>query len=87
MRPSTKSVDGGERHLSFSATPLRDGTGEIRGAQGTARDVTDRVEAREALQEVARKNSLVRSLINGTEDMIYYKDAEGKYQGCNYRYC
>ncbi len=80
------SVSGEPRHLSFSATPLRDGQGEVRGAQGTARDVTDRVEAREALQEVARKNSLVRSLINGTEDMIFFKDGEGKYQGCNYRY-
>ncbi len=81
-----KSADGKARFLSFSATPLRDSTGEIRGAQGTARDVTDRVEAREALQEVARKNSLVRSLINGTEDMIFFKDGEGKYQGCNYKY-
>jgi PAS domain S-box-containing protein len=81
-----KSLAGEKRHLSFSARPLRDPSGEIRGAQGTARDVTDRVEAREALKEVARKNSLVRSLINGTEDMIFFKDAEGKYQGCNYRY-
>ncbi|MGD2121046.1 MAG: response regulator [Gemmatimonadota bacterium] len=80
------SADGSARYLSFSATPLRDPGGEIRGAQGTARDVTDRVEAREALQEVARKNSLVRSLINGTEDMIFFKDGEGKYQGCNYKY-
>ncbi|NNM06206.1 MAG: PAS domain-containing protein, partial [Gemmatimonadetes bacterium] len=81
-----KTVSGEPRHLSFSATPLRDAQGEVRGAQGTARDVTDRVEAREALQEVARKNSLVRSLINGTEDMIFFKDGEGKYQGCNHRY-
>ena len=56
------------------------------GAQGTARDVTDRVEARAALQEVAKKNSLVTSLINGTEDLIYYKDGEGHYQGCNFRF-
>ncbi len=62
------TVTGEPRYLSFSARPIRDPSGEIRGAQGTARDVTDRVEAREALQEVARKNSLVRSLINGTED-------------------
>ena len=81
-----RTVSGKARHLSFSARPLRDPSGEIQGAQGTARDVTDRVEAREALKEVARKNSLVRSLINGTEDMIFYKDGEGVYQGCNTRF-
>jgi PAS domain S-box-containing protein len=81
-----KSVDGENRYLSFSARPIRDHAGQIRGAQGTARDVTDRVEAREALTEVARKNSLVRSLINGTEDLIYFKDGEGAYQGCNHRF-
>ena len=81
-----KTLAGEARYLSFSARPLRDPSGEIRGAQGTARDVTDRVEAREALKEVASKNSLVRSLINGTEDMIFYKDGERVYQGCNTRF-
>ncbi|MCJ7630196.1 MAG: response regulator, partial [Longimicrobiales bacterium] len=80
------TVTGEPRYLSFSARPIRDPSGEILGAQGTARDVTDRVEAREALQEVSRKNSLVRSLINGTEDQIFYKDGEGIYQGCNHRF-
>ncbi len=42
--------------------------------------------AREALREAAEANSLVRSLINGTEDLIYYKDADGVYQGCNHRF-
>jgi len=79
-----KTIKGEFRHLSFSATPLRGPSGEILGAQGTARDVTDRVEAREALKEVARKNSLVRSLINGTQDLIFFKDGEGIYQGCNH---
>ena len=81
-----QTVAGEKRYLSFSARPLRDSSGEVRGAQGTARDVKDRVEAREALKEVARKNSLVRSLINGTEDQIYFKDGEGVYQGCNHRF-
>jgi PAS domain S-box-containing protein len=81
-----QTVDGEKRYLSFSARPLQTASGEIIGAQGITRDVTDRVEAREALQEVAKKSSLVRSLINGTEDMIYYKDGEGHYQGCNHRF-
>ncbi len=81
-----RTVDGEKRFLSFSARPLQNASGENMGAQGTARDVTDQVEAREALEEVAKKNSLVTSLINGTEDMIYFKDGEGHYQGCNFRF-
>ncbi len=81
-----RTVSGEARHLSFSARPIRDPSGTVLGAQGTARDVTDRAEVRTALEEVARKNSLVRSLINGTEDLIFFKDGEGVYQGCNHRY-
>jgi two-component system sensor histidine kinase/response regulator len=80
------TVEGERRHLSFSARPLRGPSGEVIGAQGTARDITHQVAAREALEEVARKNSLVRSLINGSEDLIYFKDGEGVYQGCNWRF-
>ena len=37
------------KHLSFSAHPLRDARGSVVGAEGTARDVTERVAARQAL--------------------------------------
>lgn len=81
-----QTVNGDDRYLSFSARPLRASSGEVRGAQGTARDVSDRVRVRKALEEVAEKNSLVRSLINATPDLIFYKNAEGVYQGCNFAF-
>ncbi len=37
------------KHLSFSAHPLYDARGSVVGAEGTARDVTERVAARQAL--------------------------------------
>ena len=81
-----QTVDG-EAVSEFLGPTSSDASGEIIGAQGTARDVTDRVEAREALQEVAKKRTRwSRSLINGTEDLIYFKDGEGDYQGCNHRF-
>lgn len=45
-----RDVHGTLVTLSFSARPVRDAQGEIIGAHGTARDVTARVEIREALE-------------------------------------
>lgn len=42
-------VAGRPRHLSFAARPLRDAAGNVVGARGIARDVTERVVAREEL--------------------------------------
>jgi PAS domain S-box-containing protein len=59
-----RAEDGGERHLSFSARPVRDLDGTIVGAQGTARDVTARAEARAALieaREAAERVAALRS--------------------------
>jgi PAS domain S-box-containing protein len=80
------TVDGSTRNLSFSARPLLDETGTIVGAQGVARDVTDQVRAREALEELARNNLLLNSLINASDDLIFYKDARGVYRGCNHAF-
>ncbi len=78
-----ETVDGRTRHLSFSARPLREADGRVVGAQGTARDVSDQVRARAALQELVEKNSLVRTLLNSTADLIFYKGIDGVYRGCN----
>lgn len=78
-----RTIGGEVRHLSFSARPLRNAAGEVQGAVGTARDVTDRARSRATLEELVQKNSLVRSLINTTSEFIFYKDEEGRYKGCN----
>jgi PAS domain S-box-containing protein len=46
-----RDANGVGRHLSFAARPVRDVDGRIVGARGTARDVTERVRARQALEE------------------------------------
>jgi len=59
-----RDVFGVPKHLSFSARPVRDGSDQIVGAHGTARDVTARAEARAALEEaraVAERTAEVRS--------------------------
>jgi len=77
------SMDGTSRTLSFSARPIYSADGEIVGAQGVARDVTDQVRGREALEELARNTLLLTSLINASQDLIFYKDADCVYRGCN----
>ncbi len=78
--------DGEERWMSFSASPLRDATDAVVGAHGIARDVTAEVKAREALEELARRNSLVRSLINVSDDMVFYKGVDLVYKGSNHAF-
>jgi PAS domain S-box-containing protein len=78
-----RSLDGVPRHLSFSARPVRRDDGRIVGVQGMARDVSEQVAHRKALERLVRQTSLIRSLINTTADQIYFKDAQGVFRGCN----
>ncbi|MCZ6916255.1 MAG: response regulator [Gemmatimonadetes bacterium] len=48
---------GRSRHLSFSAQPVRDGADRVVGARGTARDVTQQVANRQAIEQ-ARDEAL-----------------------------
>ncbi|MFQ6046545.1 MAG: PAS domain S-box protein, partial [Gemmatimonadales bacterium] len=45
------NVRGERKYLSFAARPIRNENGEIVGAQGTARDVSERAAALDALKE------------------------------------
>ncbi|UCF39921.1 MAG: response regulator [Gemmatimonadota bacterium] len=49
-----RDTGGRTRHLSIASRPVRDATGAVVGARGIARDVSERVAAREAL-EAARE--------------------------------
>jgi PAS domain S-box-containing protein len=49
------AADGTPRHMSFAARPVRDSSGTVVGAHGTARDVTGRVAAREILEQARRE--------------------------------
>ncbi|MBT8335700.1 MAG: response regulator [Gemmatimonadetes bacterium] len=76
-------ADGERRWISLSGSPLRDDTDAVVGAHGIGHDVTAEVQARAALEELALRNSLVRSLVNASDDMIFYKDVDSVYRGSN----
>jgi len=76
-------VRGREHRLSFAARVLLDRDGNVAGAQGTARDVGERVEYREALEQVAEQGRVIRSLLNASADPIFVKDPRGVYVACN----
>ncbi|NIM49800.1 MAG: response regulator [Gemmatimonadales bacterium] len=54
-----RDVRGTRKHLSFASRPVRGSTGTIVGARGIARDVSERVAAREALE--AAREAAVRT--------------------------
>ena len=74
---------GHERHVSISARLLRDDDGTFLGVQGTTRDISERVDRQRALEEMARQGSLLRSLLDNTDDLIFHEDPDGVYTGCN----
>jgi len=75
-------------------TPLRDIRGKIVGFISMAEDITKLKKTDEALRETVKeyqglaikfdeKQNLLQTLINSIPDLIFYKDLEGKYFGCN----
>jgi PAS domain S-box-containing protein len=64
---------------SVLVSPSPAGEGTIR-LDGVLTDITERKRAEEAL---ARERALLRGLIDSIPDLIFYKDREGKYLGCN----
>jgi PAS domain S-box-containing protein len=68
--------DGSSVTLSFNADLLRDAEGNVIGAAGTARDVT---EQRRVEQAVASKHQQLQSIIDNSPLVIYAKDDEHRY--------
>jgi two-component system sensor histidine kinase/response regulator len=67
---------GHKRWLFTSKLPLRDDKGQVIGLVGIGRDITKRKQAEEAL---AAERNLLRTLIDNLPDLVYSKDAEGRY--------
>ncbi len=61
-------------------SPLRDEQGRVTGLMGMGRDITAQKLAEEAL---AIERDLVRALMDGVPDYIYYKDTSGKFVRVN----
>ena len=67
--------------LSFNTATLRDADGNIAGATGTARDVTEQRRMEEA---VAAKHLQLQSIIDNSPLVIYAKDADHRYVIANH---
>ncbi len=67
---------GKTRHVTSSSHFYRDARGSIRGIEGVIHDVTERVNAEQALQKSEQK---FRSLVETTNDFIWEIDETGAY--------
>ena len=75
--------DGSTFWVSITATIQRDEQGQIEWIDGIVEDVTERREAREALERQAR---FLQELIDAIPTPMFYKDREGVYRMCNQAY-
>ncbi len=71
-----KKKDGTLFHSLISSVVIRDESGNVRGFQGTIRDVTKEIRAREALQI---SEAQYRTFIDSMSDMAFLKDSAGRY--------
>jgi PAS domain S-box-containing protein len=72
--------DGEIHHMKVVATVLSDEAGEPYRIIGISYDLSERVRAEE---EIRRQEGVIRSLLDSTPDLVFYKDIEGVYIGCN----
>ncbi|HET9485593.1 MAG TPA: PAS domain-containing protein, partial [Xanthomonadales bacterium] len=79
----TRDAGGSERLFSTVRAPYRDARGEVIGVVGVARDVTAEREhertIRRQADELARSNTLLAAVVEGTSDVVYVKDLDERY--------
>jgi PAS domain S-box-containing protein len=61
-------------------TPVFDGQGAVIGTTGFARDITPRKQMEVAL---SRQTALLSNLLDSLPEIVFFKDLEGVYLGCN----
>ncbi len=89
-----RASDGDERYVHSRAILEFDINGRPEKVVGTIHDITEIMQAEEIIvqakekyemlaNEFRKKQSLLISLINSVPDLIFYKDIDGVYLGCN----
>lgn len=74
------TIDGKERYLEVTKTPLYDKNGNFSGIVGCSRDVTER---RKAQEKMAEQQELLRCLVDSIPASVYFKDRDLKYLAAN----
>lgn len=74
------SPEEGLKWLRTSKVPLRNNDNQIMGVLGMYEDITGHKQAEKLLMN---EKALLRSLIDSATDLIYFKDCNGIYIGCN----
>ncbi len=75
--------DGKLRTIIWSITALFDQNGMVEFIMATGIDITDR---EQAISMLKREQSLLQSLINSIPDLVFYKDRNSRYLGCNHAF-
>ncbi len=73
-------ADGAHRWIDMRTSPVRDADGVLAGAVGTIDDITVR---KDAEGELGRLQRLLRLAIDAMPQRLFWKDREGRFQGCN----
>ncbi|MGB0129510.1 MAG: PAS domain S-box protein, partial [Rhodocyclaceae bacterium] len=75
--------DGRVIDISATISPIRDDKGMIVGVSNIARDVTAQ---KLAEQSLVKERGILRTLIDTLPDLVWLKDVDGVYLGCNSRF-
>ncbi|MFI4912767.1 MAG: ABC transporter substrate binding protein [Sedimentisphaeraceae bacterium JB056] len=75
-----ETKDGKAIWLSTNGQPILDKEGKLIGYRGVDQDVTERVDSRKAVENA---NAFLKGLLDSIPDMIFFKDKDGVYMGCN----
>ncbi len=78
-----KCADGSSLWSEVTVKASRDSDDKIVGIYSTLVDITERVRVKEKLLQ---SETQLRALIDTLPDLVWLKDADGVYLGCNHRY-
>ncbi len=82
-RDRFERADGSVQWLKWEVCPWHESEGQIGGIVIMSEDVTQR---EQMLAALTNERTMLRTLINALPDLIWLKDAEGKYLSCNRRF-
>ncbi|MGL5870774.1 MAG: CBS domain-containing protein [Xenococcaceae cyanobacterium] len=80
IKGTNRSQPGIERDWLVSLCPLTQKNGQVLGFNVTVQEITDRKQSEARL---AQMNNILRAVIDGTKDVIFVKDLQGRYVVAN----